>query len=88
MASGNKIRCSTQAAGSIRARVGGCLELRFRKILENLATRFCHARGQGPADYPVRCARKAATVPNLRLEIEESSFANQSKLVQNWMKNR
>ena len=33
-------------------------------------------------------ARKTATVPNLRLEIEESCFENQLNSVQNWMKNR
>ena len=35
----------TVAAGSVRARVGGCLEL---EPLER--SRSCHARGQGPAD--------------------------------------
>ena len=33
--------------------------------------------------YPVRCARQAATVPNLRLEIEESCLKNLSNSVQN-----
>ena len=74
-------------ARSVQARVGGCLELEFREF-EELDIRFCHTRGQGPADYPVRCARQAATVPNLRLEIEESCFKNQSNSDQNWKKNR
>ena len=39
-------------------------------------------------DYPMRCARQPATVPNLRLEIEESCFENQLNSVQNWKENR
>jgi hypothetical protein len=42
----------------------------------------------GAGGYPVRCARQVATVPNLRLEIEESCLKNQSNSVQNSMKNR
>jgi hypothetical protein len=36
----------------------------------------------------VRCARQAATVPNLRLEIKESCLKNHSNSVQNSRKNR
>ena len=61
-------------ARSVRARVGGCLELEFRDLegLEGLETRFntpwrLPLAGAG-GYYPVRCARQAATVPNLRLE--------------------
>ena len=48
-----------------------------------------HARPQlrGGGGYPVRCARQAATVPNLRLEIEESCLKNLSNSVQNSRKN-
>ena len=48
MAFGNEAWCGMVDARSVRARVGGCLELEFRKILD--APRSCHARGQGPAD--------------------------------------
>ena len=57
-------------ARSVRARVGGCLELEFRDLegLDGLDTRFTRrgAASRGRRIYPVRCARKAATVPNLR----------------------
>ena len=43
---------------------------------------------EGRQIYPVRCARQAATVPNLRLEIEESCLKNLSNSVQNSRKNR
>ena len=36
--------------------------------------------------YPMRCARQPATVPNLRLKIEESCSEKQLNLVQNWRK--
>ena len=78
-------------ARSVRARVGGCLELEFRDLegLDGLETRFNTPwRPGGAGGYPVRCARQAATVPNLRLEIEESCLKNLSNSVQNSMKNR
>ena len=58
-------------ARSVRARVGGCLELEFRDLegLDGLDTRFntpwrLPAAGAGGYN-PVRYARKAATVPKL-----------------------
>ena len=36
--------------------------------------------------YPMRCARQPATVPNLRLKIEESCSEKQLNLVQNLKK--
>ena len=36
----------------------------------------------------MRCARQTATVPNLRLEIEENCFENLVNSIQNWGKNR
>ena len=62
---------------SIRARVGGCLELKIRKF------QILSRPWPGAGGYPVRCARQAATVPNLRLEIEESCLKNLSNSVQN-----
>ena len=62
------------AAGGIRARVEGCLELEFRDLegLDGLDTRFntpwrLPAAGAGGYN-PVRYARKAATVPKLEVE--------------------
>ena len=81
------------AAAGIRARVGGCLELEFRDLegLDGLDTRSntpWRLPSAGAGGYPVRCARQATTVPNLRLEIEESCLKNQSNSVQNSRKNR
>ena len=69
---------ATRDARGIWARVGGCLELEFRED-----SRFCHARGQGPAD--IQCAARDKPPPcrNLRLEIEESCLKNPSNSVEN-----
>ena len=49
---------------------GGCLELEFRDLegLDGLDTRFntpWRLPAAGAGGYPVRCARQAATVPEL-----------------------
>ena len=80
-------------AAGVRARVGGCLELEFRDLerLDGLVSRFntpWRLPSAGAGGYPVRCARQAATVPNLRLEIEESCLKNHLNSVQNSEKNR
>ena len=59
---------NTAAAAGIRARVGGCLELEFKDLegLDGLDTRFntpWRLPLAGAGGYPVRCARKTATVP-------------------------
>ena len=71
-------------ARGVRARIGGCLKLEFRD-LEGLTDwiRDLVTPVPGAGGYPVRCTRQAATVPNLRLEIEESCFENQLNSVQN-----
>ena len=68
MALGNEAWCGMVDARSVRARVGGCLELEFRDLegLDGLDTRFntpWRLPLAGAGGYPVRCARKAATVP-------------------------
>ena len=93
MALGNEIRCDMVGARGVWARVGGCLELDFKDLegLDGLVTRFntpWRLPLAGAGEYPVRCARQAATVPNLRLEIEESCLKNQSNSVQNSRENR
>ena len=55
MALGNEAGGGMRGARSVRARVGGCLELEFRK------SRSCHARGQGPAD--IQFAARAKPPP-------------------------
>ena len=60
-------RCDTVGARSVWARVGGCLEQEFRdldwKDWIRDSTRMAPAFGRGRRIYPVRCARKAATMP-------------------------
>ena len=67
-------------------RVGGCLELEFRDLegLDGLDTRFntpWRLPLAGAGGYPMRCARKAATVPNLRLEIREKIKERLQKII-------
>ena len=92
MALGNEGWCDTVDARSVWARVGGCLELEFRDLegLDGLDTRFntpWRLPAAGAGGYTVRCARQAATVPNLRPEIEESCLKNLSNSVQISTKN-
>ena len=44
-------------------------------------------RAQIPGKYPVRCARQAATVPNLRLEVREKLNQHDENLIRNGVEN-